>query len=542
MNFIKTAKKLLAFILLLSLFFACEPRYLEFDKLSQTSYKPDLALPLVSARLGMTDILARNQLDVVQTTGSGLITLVYQGSLIDVNVFDMLPPLNETMEYELGTGFPGTITFNNPGNLNYADVVEIDYPAGAGKQLREILFKSGSLEIKLEPDFPDVTPLIDLSFTLPGIEYPNGSSFNIDTSISPSGTVIINVDLTNAKIDFTKGQAAQNKFVLDFNADVNYNAGDRLNRDDKLKYSFTIKDINFKHVIGDFGYQKLPITSDTINLSIFGNASSIGDVRLTNPRLSLEIVNGVGVPFRLDFQKLYSKNIATNDTFPILFNNFQNPFPINSPVRLDDSVKTQIDINKDNTDIIEILSPTPKLLVYDVEGEVNPGGGPNFNFITDQSVFKVRANVQMPMEGYINNFEIQDTVDFSIGQTVEELERAIINILITNGLPLNADLQIYLYNSQLNQVLDSLLVGDNSQIFKSGVPDQSGKINQTTLEPNQIQAVLDQTTANNMVMSDKLIIYAKLITYDAPNSSISLYSDYGIEVKLGINVRGNLQF
>jgi hypothetical protein len=542
MSIKKLSQNLLFIFGFIFLIASCEPRYLEFNKLNETSYNPNIAVPLFNARVGMQDILARNQLDVVQTDASGLITLVYQGGLIDVNIFDLLPPLTETMEFELGTGFPGTITFNQPGTLNFSDQVEIDYPAPDNQLLSEIKFKKGKLEIKLEPDFPGITPDIDLSLNLPGIEFADGSTYSYSDSISPSGVVIIDVDLAGGKIDFTKGAAALNKFVLDYSADINYQAGDQLGKNDKLKYSFTIKDIEFKHVIGDFGSQTLPITSDTINLSIFGAAYSNGDVRLTNPKLNVELVNGVGIPFRINFQKLYSKNIATGDTFPILFGNFQNPFPINSPVRLDDSVKTTIDINKDNTDIIEILSPTPKLLVYDIEGQVNPGPGPNYNFITDQSVFKVRANVEMPMEGYVNNFVIQDTVEFSVGQTLDELESATINVVVANGLPINVNLQLYLYNTDLDQILDSILVDDNTQIFKSGVPETGGKINQNTVEENIIQAILDQETAQNLVDANRIIIRAQLGTYDAPNSSIKLFDDYGIGIKLGLNLKGNISF
>jgi len=535
------SRKLLSFLALIYILSSCKPEYFT-GKLNETSYNPAIAIPLFNAKLGMQDILSNNELDVVQTSEDGLITLVYQGGLIDVNVFDLLPPLGETMEYEVGTGFPGKITFNQPGSLDFSDQVDIDYPGGDDQLLSEIKFKKGRLEIKLEPDFPGITPNIDLSMTLPGIELANGLNYTIDTFLSPTGTIIFDVPLAGAKIDFTKGSAALNKFVLNYAAIINYQSGDFLGKNDKLKYSFTIKDIEFKHVIGDFGTQTLPIISDTINLSIFGTANSNGDVRLTNPKLSLEIVSGIGVPFRVNFQKLYSKNIATGDTFPILFGGFQNPFPINSPIRLDDSVKTILEINKDNTDIIEILSPTPKLLVYDIEGQVNPGSGPNFNFITDQSIFKVRANVEMPMEGYVSDFSIEDTVDFSVGQTIDELEKATINVIISNGLPLDADLQIYLYSTDLNEILDSVLVGDNSKIFKSGVPEANGKINQNTLEENVIQAILDQDKAQNLVLSNKLIIRAKLGTYDAPNSSIKLFDDYGIGIKLGLNIKGNINF
>jgi hypothetical protein len=105
MSIKKLSQNLLFIFGFIFLIASCEPRYLEFNKLNETSYNPNIAVPLFNARVGMQDILARNQLDVVQTDASGLITLVYQGGLIDVNIFDLLPPLTETMEFELGTGF-----------------------------------------------------------------------------------------------------------------------------------------------------------------------------------------------------------------------------------------------------------------------------------------------------------------------------------------------------------------------------------------------------------------------------------------------------
>jgi len=53
---------------------------------------------------------------------------------------------------------------------------------------------------------------------------------------------------------------------------------------------------------------------------------------------------------------------------------------------------------------------------------------------------------------------------------------------------------------------------------------------------------LDQETAQNLVDANRIIIRAQLGTYDAPNSSIKLFDDYGIGIKLGLNLKGNISF
>ncbi len=542
MKFTKTLGELSVVFFFLALFYNCERRYFEFDKLKDVTYSPQLALPLVNSRLGMDDILARNQLDLIQTDAEGLITLVYEDNLIEVNPFQLLPPLEQKMEYSLGTGIPGTLTFNVPGSLNYADQVDIDYPAPQDQKLREIKLKSGKLLIELNPSFPGITPDIDLDFTLPGIILADGSTYSVSKSIPSNSPNTFTVDLTGATVDFTKGALADDRFALDYDATINYNAGDQLGKNDKLDYGFTLQDVEIKHVIGDFGSQQIPIAKDSLKISIFGQVSSKGKVRLTNPKLFFEINNGIGLPFRVLFNELYSYNEVVDQTYPILFQTFPNPFPINSPVKIDDTVATSLEVNKDNTSIIEILSPTPKYLIYDVVGEVNPGGGPNYNFISDESIFKIKARAELPLEGFVDTLKIQDTVEFSLGQTVEELESATVNIITTNGLPLDAKLQIYLYDSKANnnagQVLDSLITLDNNQIFVSGVPGANGKIDQTTLEDQTIQVVLNQQTAQSMVTSDKMIISAQLETYNAPNQSIKLFNDYGLGIKIGVNLKG----
>lgn len=518
---------------------SCEPRYAEVNKIKGTEWRPEIAAPLVNAEIEIETILARNANDAITTDADGLITLNYETDLIDFNVFDLIPPVTETFSHEVTNTLPVTTTFTFNGSLPpQSDDVPIEFPTPNGEKIREVNLKGGQLEMVIDPNFPNLTPDFDLSIELTSV-LENGSPFQITEKIDPTEPKVITINLADIMLDFTLNSSVDNKFKLKYNVVLNHNAGDQISPNDGFTFSFSIKNPQLRWIKGDFKTQQIDLFRDSLNLSIFGNATSNGNFRLTDPRLNMKITNGIGIPLNLEFRHLYTKNIATGDTFPILFNGFQNPFNLNAPSQMDGQVVTNLSLNRNNTDIINILSPTPKWVVYDLGATVNPGPGPHFNFVSDESVLRAEASIELPLEGYLEKFDVQDTIDFSFGETIEELANVRLNLLITNGLPLDANLQIYLYNEQ-NGIIDSIFTNETSQIFRSSTPNAQGRIIQSEVEPYQLLIDLDEDLANNMIASEKLIVDGNLETYDAPNTNIKLYNDYALGIKMGLLVEGSI--
>ena len=65
------------------IFFASSCKKLEFDKIAQTAWNPNLAIPLAYADFGVYDILARQDSTdlVVIDPSTGAIALVYKGEI-----------------------------------------------------------------------------------------------------------------------------------------------------------------------------------------------------------------------------------------------------------------------------------------------------------------------------------------------------------------------------------------------------------------------------------------------------------------------------
>ncbi len=542
-NKTKPKKNLLSHIALLLFMLValkgCDKRY-NIDGFEPLLWTPEIAVPLLDAEISVADLLARNNLDVVQTDKNGKITLVYETKIQTFNPFSLIPSLDQEFSYQVPLGFPGKITATAPKEFAFDDIEEIEFPTDSGMTLKELKLKSGVLQLEITVNVPGVTKDFELALKIPSIVMPSGESLGDSVSIKPGTTGILNIDLGGAVIDFEGVGNADNKIIIDYKAVLAMAIGDIIESADNFGFTFRLKDLKIEHIIGDFGNQSTTVVHDSLSLDIFEKASGLGDIQLTNPQLYLKFTNGIGLPFQLSFTDLYTKNAATGDKFNILYSTFQNPFVINSPLELGDSATTEVKIDKSNTDFANILKPTPKFIVYKVDAEINPGPAPHYNFISDQSFFNITCKAVLPLEGLVNDFHLTDTLDFGLNQTIEELDSATLNLRITNGLPIDAYLQIYLYNEERG-VIDSLLTTSTKHIFKAGIADAQGKVNQSDVIEDQLLIILDKVKAVNLFQAEKMILQTRMSTYNSPNQSIAFYDDYKLGISVGIKLKGIIE-
>ena len=113
----------------------------------------------------------------------------------------------------------------------------------------------------------------------------------------------------------------------------------------------------------------------------------------------------------------------------------------------------------------------------------------------------------------------------------EQVQSVIFKINTDNGFPLDADLQIYFTDSNMNR-LDSLTVpGQN--IIASGIVNGAGDVVAPTHKTTSI-LVDEKRFTYIKKRTAKALVLAKLITTGLGSKDVKILSTYKVDVKLGL--------
>ena len=119
---------------------------------------------------------------------------------------------------------------------------------------------------------------------------------------------------------------------------------------------------------------------------------------------------------------------------------------------------TRFSMNKDNSNIVEVLGSSPVALDYDVDAITNPDNDDAIRgFMTDSSRYVANVEVELPIYGRASGFAAIDTfdIDFSDFQDIKEVE---FKLITKNDLPLEVGMELY-FEDQAGKVVDSLFTG-----------------------------------------------------------------------------------
>lgn len=537
---------LIFFIFLFVLLHACKRKEFDFDKLTTSEWNPNIAVPLVKANFDVYDILARtNDSDlVVIDPNSGFIALVYKGGVfsLDANEVVELPPQNASFQYGLNS--QQTIDFNAGFSIQFQETEDLQFNPNFGVRLTEIKFLAGSLNLAINSEFPTDA---SIEISIPGLSQ-NGQSFQQTINLNYNGSTPItdnlNIDLTGMTLDLTQNTAGGfNNINIEYDINLNANSSGTLVGNESVDINFGLNNLSFEYARGDFGQQQVALDNDSIDIKIFGDVFG-GYFEFTDPTLKLEVVNTFGFPIELDIQNLISINTQTNVTTPILLNGFQNPFIINHPTTLGTSASTNLLLDRNNSNINELTTPSPKILTYDLEGTSNPAGPvPNFdNFITNNSRFFINSELQLPLEGFAYGFYIQDTLEVDLTDDIEEVESVMLRLNFTNGFPVDLDAQLWAVDSNFNY-LDTLLVGADVRLVPSGIKNSDGRVTSPTNKITDI--TIDRNRIPNVFKAKYIIVRADGQTNNGTNPNpdiVKFFDDNKIEFRLGMQVKGRVGF
>lgn len=522
------------------IFFASSCKKLEFDKIAQTAWNPNLAIPLAYADFGVYDILARQDSTdlVVIDPSTGAIALVYKGEIASYDAQTIIQLDDQTQQSALSLAelsltaapaFSGTVSVNETENVVFA--------ANAGVELHQVNFKDGMLNLNVSTELKhDISVVVTFpEFTLNNT--PVSRILNLTYTGSTPQTATASIDLTDVLADFTLGSTTVNSFPVTFQTTIT-GTGENVVGTENINFAYNFSAMEFENAIGYFGQQNLGISNDTILLRLFESTTD-GYFELTNPTVRFIVENSFGFPVRINFAEMKTINTITGQEFPLT--GFPSTFNINSPAAMGTSTTSTLELNTSNTaNLTTIISSVPKFFYFEANALSNPSGAvPPLNFVEDDSRFTVRTEVELPLEGLAYGFELRDTVDFNFNESVDEIESVMFRVISDNGFPVAFKAQMTFMDQNYTPLFT--IYGTPQDVLQAALVDNEGKVNQRT------KAVTDATLTEGQIAllpnAKYILINGVAQTLEATNGEIvKLYDTYKLNLKLAMQVQGSLGF
>jgi hypothetical protein len=523
----------------------------QYDLTSTQTYH-HLAIPLVSAEIDVQDMLDRDTSGLISAGSGGELLLAYTMPTFSVSSQEVLTLDNSisfTVNSSPASGLPPSPNYS--GSLTAADTSLYTFTFPANEEITSIEYGQGVggnhplMIISVSNEFNHD---LELVITIPSLEQSSGNNWSDTISVSANSLGQTTLDMSNYTMDLTKGSLGFNELVIQFAITLN-GTGQSISPTDKVGIDFQMTDIEaFDVVNGDFKNQQIPIAEDSIIFNIFQASESAIDFVLTNPSIEFNIVNSFGFGSQLAMTEFYSQDSSGsifNLTYDSAATNLQAApfnFPtVSKPVIQGDSTLTNIVVNKTNSNIVDLISTTPKQLNYAPSFEINPNTGPNTNYITSNSQMTINSEITLPLEGYAGGWRMGDTIPFDFevdnlfsGETT--IEEATIKFVTTNGWPAEVAFTLLLLDSNRSTLS---AIANDELILQSGVLDANGKVIEPTIKVTELYC--DSTCVDELNITKFVVLSVDANTSNYSNQQpVKIYEDYKLGVAMSLLISGRM--
>jgi hypothetical protein len=477
------------------------------------------ALPLAQGSLTIQDLL--NKVDVVNVKvyPDGLVYFQYVKTIESTEIRKLFTFGNQNMSSPLPVPagpYPGSATEVKLAAISST----LDFNFNPEK-LSEIQFKNTSLSVSafLSPANPNFSFDIEVklaSMTLNGVPFQKrisgNASFSLDNYIA----------LLNS-----------NKFTADVSIIIKPHANTvTLAPGTTLNIGLGFNGINFKYIKGFLGDRSTTLAGQTFNVDAFGSALDKIKVSFANPQFSIEIANDYGIPLKLNFTTLEARKksvilpMITNPASPITVTApSATPWPTAiTPIAL--------------TNAKQVANFIPDQIYYAATANINQGLTTGVNYCADTSKLRVRIKSEVPLYGSASGIILADTFNIDMGQVnSSDVQVASMKTKITNEMPLDATVQIYLADSKA-LILDSIFTTAQRAIVVGSKVTATGDLQSAGVYDNDIPLTVDKI--NKLFTAKKLILKSVMNTVkDASGSVIDVKfkSSYKMSLNIGLKVQ-----
>jgi len=510
-------------------FHGCVKDDLDFKKLEQTNYSPDLAVPLAYSSLSIRDLM-KNETDsgILVIDQNNFCTLIYSGQALQMKASDMIsiPDQDVTQTISLNDSIASFL--NQAGTVTFGYTQNIDFSMIQGMELDSVFLKSGIMKTNFKSRIP---ANISITLTVPALTL-NGNafseSFQLNYSSSLPVTAIISTSMDNYKMDLTNGGIAHNQLKVDYTVTIS-TTGTPIQGSDNLDIDLHFNNPKYSKLFGYFGQQSMLSPQDTINISLFNANGGVGSFKIAEPEIKVDFLNSFGFPVRARIIQMQGMNGNLSDL--VVAHGIPDPLPVNSPNinQIGQELTGSFTMDKNNSNVVAMIANQPKYIISQSENEINPNGNTGENFILDTSKLIVNMEVKLPLYGTAKDFVLNDTVNFNLNN-LQNIQSLIIRTSLENGFPFDTRFQVY-FTDENYMRLDSLVYGDNLLMPSASVNASTGKVTASTIKSTD--HALDHERILKILSAKKLILQAGISSTNNGTTNVKIYADYKFKVNLG---------
>ncbi len=554
-------KKIIAIIISVVLVLgACKKKEISLDQIKTPLLEPSFALPIGYAKLNLGDI--EREYDVnnfVYNDNSNLFEIIYRDRIFELSANDLIniPVQNYSNSYSMPASNQTAFVGGGAGfTTTYTDQSAIAFTVPNAGQLDSVIIQTGSLNIDLSSDFMHSAVI---AITIPSL-VKNGVILQQTMNVNYSGSTPVldnaSIDLSGYTIDLTDGGTTDNTFNVALNFQVT-SSGNAVVGTEQMTVDMQLSVGAFDAIWGYLGQQTNILSQDTSNITLFNDLAG-GQVHFEDPQINLTIGNTAGVEVQTQFSAVFAPDNSTNvnlggsglTTIPLIAR-------ANNP---GDTSITNHTVDNSNTSptLSDLLDEGPGEIVYSSTATSNPNGFTN-NFVLGDAIVWCEAEVVLPIFGWARDFTLSDTtsldinvlgiygiIDSTSNLTIEDVDQVMFRIIVDNGLPVDAGVQLYFADSNF-VIIDSLFqtVSGIENIFDQGIVDFSlpltdpnhGKVIQSTRKITDV--IVSQTLISKLINGDakKLIYKTRGLTNEANSGqNVKIFPEYTVEIKVSAKV------
>ncbi len=487
-----------------------------------------IAFPAIDVAAGQTTAMSFELLQTVlhNNLGFRIAQIESPGTGLTPVPIDLTDELavSFTMEQVLITGGVAVIP-----PVTLSGDATFDLQTGSDARVEEVTLGDNAADYTITSTLPFP---VEVQFLLP-TALINGMPVQQTIQIPAQGQVSQTLDLSGAVIDLSQdADQPYNRIPVSFQMTSMPPAGmSPFNSNDGIAFELAIPQLGITGAKGYFGQMEEQIDPDEIlldlDLSLLDPSSS--PVFFDDANVQFEYENSFGFPFEADI------------TLVAHGRNGQSA-PLNAPTLVFDyppfaqagtAVQGTIVLDQSNSDIVDMLSIYPTRFTYSGTGRINPQGDQGqLNYVLPDSYLLMHVAFDLPLRMRAQNIVIKDTLsqnpqDSLLGKTAS----AELVIDYRNGFPFAATVSIRDLQSGTTLV-DALSI-------PAADVDASGRA--TASNDGRTTLVLTADEADLLLGSDQLEITVQVATTRNGQVSVALYTDYQIELGLGVRVQLNLE-
>lgn len=509
----------------------------DFDKLADNQFDPTIAAPFVNSKLMLKDIL-KDTSGIIQTNISdNSLKLVYNlenmVSILAKDLFvipDQSIPIDTANINLVSSGVTSYFSITKPYSFQLPDTTK-------NQRVDSIFIKTAFLKLFLKTD---INHSWKLRVTLPDVIKPNGSVLVVELDVNysnqslPYTTVFSPIDLSGCKIRFNNSNGKKNELIIKMEQWV-YPDANPYNNPYYIQLQDNLEDITYDKLIGYIGPYDYSVT-DTMKIQDDHIKDLLKHINFAKVGISADIKNSYGLPINIHIDTILAK-ANTGNYLVTNFPNSSNTVGVNYPNinQLGQTVTTLIPYTE-NSSLANAINKTPNEIIFKVTGKLNPNANSSVsNFVIDTSKFAVSVHVELPLEGKVSGFVLEDTIGFDLASKLKDLNDVSFRINTSNAFPLDAFVQVYFANP-IGKIIDSLIV-DGQSVIQSGIVNANGIVSIPTNKTTEVVMPALKVRKIEQANVQKLYIKARLTSYNGGANNVKITNDNYFDIKLGMKAK-----